>query len=539
MLKTFARAAAVAAALLCATAALAQKSFVRDDLASEGVRLEEKLKTEAGSTAAGRPAAQLRRDAEGLMSRSNQRGAMSLYAAAVALEPKNAANWVGFVKAVKAVTPKDYTERYQLRERAHGRRLCRLSARDDAPRRGRGARPPRRVSTSCSEDWRPALNAYAASLQLADEPALRKTYEELREKHGFRIPNYKVDSDSASPRVCFSFSGAAGARGASISRPSLRCPARPTPPITTEELAALRRRPEARRALRLRAAPGPAVVRRREPAEVGRLRDLCPRPLAAGALHRPQLRPAAHRPGGHPARLGQHAPASTSRSTASATATSCRRCARRSSSASSARSAAETIATEKGRKIWSGTLETQVRAQPRRRHGLPGHRGRRQARARRLRHDRAPDRARAPARRTRTITRQRATQWFVVSDLGLTAFKGEDGVHVLVRSLASAEPLAERRDPPRRPQQRGARRRKATDAAGHVAFDPGLARGEGGIAPGLVVASTGEGLRLPRPRLDRLRPHRPRREGPRRAGRGRRLSSSPSAASTAPARPCS
>ena len=117
MLKTFARAAAVAAALLCATAALAQKSFVRDDLASEGVRLEEKLKTEAGSTAAGRPAAQLRRDAEGLMSRSNQRGAMSLYAAAVALEPKNAANWVGFVKAVKAITPKDYTERYQLRER--------------------------------------------------------------------------------------------------------------------------------------------------------------------------------------------------------------------------------------------------------------------------------------------------------------------------------------------------------------------------------------------------------------------------------------
>ena len=90
---------------------------MRDDLASEGVRLEEKLRTEAGSTAAGRPAAQLRRDAEGLMSRSNQRGAMSLYAAAVALEPKNAANWVGFAKAVKAITPKDYTERYQLRER--------------------------------------------------------------------------------------------------------------------------------------------------------------------------------------------------------------------------------------------------------------------------------------------------------------------------------------------------------------------------------------------------------------------------------------
>src|SRR5262249_26374644 len=34
-----------------------------------------------------------------------------------------------------------------------------------------------------------------------------------------------------------------------------------------------------------------------------------------------------------------------------------------------------------------------------------------------------------------------ATQWFVVSDLGLTSFSGEDGVHVFVRSLASAAPL--------------------------------------------------------------------------------------------------
>ena len=35
-----------------------------------------------------------------------------------------------------------------------------------------------------------------------------------------------------------------------------------------------------------------------------------------------------------------------------------------------------------------------------------------------------------------------ATQWFIVSDLGLTAFKGQNGVHVFVRSLASAEPVA-------------------------------------------------------------------------------------------------
>jgi uncharacterized protein YfaS (alpha-2-macroglobulin family) len=35
-----------------------------------------------------------------------------------------------------------------------------------------------------------------------------------------------------------------------------------------------------------------------------------------------------------------------------------------------------------------------------------------------------------------------ATQWFIVSDLGLTAFSGKDGIHVLVRSLASALPVS-------------------------------------------------------------------------------------------------
>ena len=35
---------------------------------------------------------------------------------------------------------------------------------------------------------------------------------------------------------------------------------------------------------------------------------------------------------------------------------------------------------------------------------------------------------------------QRASQWFIVSDLGLTAYSGHDGIDVFVHSLASAEP---------------------------------------------------------------------------------------------------
>ena len=89
-----------------------------------------------------------------------------------------------------------------------------------------------------------------------------------------------------------------------------------------------------------------------------------------------------------------------------------------------------------------------------------------------------------------------ATQWFVVSDLGLTAFTGKGGVQVFVRSLASAEPV---RDVEVRLIARNNEvlATKKTDALGVATFDPGLARGEGGLAPGLVVATRGRRLRFP------------------------------------------
>ncbi len=51
---------------------------------------------------------------------------------------------------------------------------------------------------------------------------------------------------------------------------------------------------------------------------------------------------------------------------------------------------------------------------------------------------------------------QRATQWFIVSDLGLTAYSGHDGIDVFIHSLASAEPLAQVESPADGAQQRGA-----------------------------------------------------------------------------------
>jgi|GEM_PF-27543 len=85
-----------------------------------------------------------------------------------------------------------------------------------------------------------------------------------------------------------------------------------------------------------------------------------------------------------------------------------------------------------------------------------------------------------------------ATQWFIVTDLGLSTVTGDDGVHAFVRSLTTAQPVV------------GAKVRlvavnneilgeTTSDANGEATFAPGLARGDGGRAPQLLVVETAAG----------------------------------------------
>ena len=54
--------------------------------------------------------------------------------------------------------------------------------------------------------WRPALDALRVSLELREVAEVRQQYERMREEHGFRLLDYTVDADAASPRACFQFS---------------------------------------------------------------------------------------------------------------------------------------------------------------------------------------------------------------------------------------------------------------------------------------------------------------------------------------------
>ena len=54
--------------------------------------------------------------------------------------------------------------------------------------------------------WRPALDSLRLSLDLREVAEVRGQYEKMRDQHGFRLLDYTVDSDAASPRACFQFS---------------------------------------------------------------------------------------------------------------------------------------------------------------------------------------------------------------------------------------------------------------------------------------------------------------------------------------------
>ncbi|MBP0483207.1 alpha-2-macroglobulin family protein [Sagittula salina] len=85
----------------------------------------------------------------------------------------------------------------------------------------------------------------------------------------------------------------------------------------------------------------------------------------------------------------------------------------------------------------------------------------------------------------------RATQWFLLSDIGLTTMQGTDGLTVFARDLATAAPLAGLEVTllarANRPLQVA-----ITDDDGVARFAPGLMRGTGGTAPAVVMAKQGE-----------------------------------------------
>lgn len=84
----------------------------------------------------------------------------------------------------------------------------------------------------------------------------------------------------------------------------------------------------------------------------------------------------------------------------------------------------------------------------------------------------------------------RATQWFLVSDTGITTYAGTDGLNVFVRALSTAKPL-EGVDLQLLAKNNEILGTAKTDADGRAVFSAGLMRGTAGQAPAIITARNG------------------------------------------------
>jgi alpha-2-macroglobulin len=488
------------APILAPIAAAADKPFQNKELADSAVKLEAQIKADAGAPT--KTVAQIRHDADAAFTKNDFRGGMALLGQIVAAAPTDSATWLRLARTIMQIRPADDKERKLLLERAstaayiaYQRTTSRSEEADSLALVGN--------VLATEEIWRPALDALRLSLELREVAEVRGQYERVREAHGFRVLDYSVDADTASPRACFQFS---------------------------EDLP-----------LRADFSPFVAVAGTDKPALSAAEKQLCVEGLAHGDTYAVTLRAGlpstVHETLSKSAdfsiyvrdrkpfvrfstnayvlpRTGQRGIPLVSTNTRAVAVEVFRVPDRSLLGAIGGNDDArdfqrglgsyevERLRNERGIAVWKGELAIEAAplnadvttafpvdqaigalkpgvyvmvAQPQELKGASDDFG------------------------------ALATQWFIVSDLGITAFTGNDGIHVFVNSLATAEPknALEVRLLSRSNEVLATRR---TDAGGHAQFESGLASGEGGSAPAVVTAGDAQGdyafLNLAAPAFD-------------------------------------
>lgn len=479
------RAVSVCAALVLGlvSAHAADKAFKRDDLADSAIRLEAQIKTESGVI--NKTAATLKSDTDAAFKRSDLRGALQLLGQTAAVAPEDSGNWLRLAKTIFQIRPADNRERTFFYERASTaayiayQRAANATEEADALAVLGNALSERKL-------WRPALDALRLSLDQREVADVRGQYEKLRDEQGFRLLDYSVDSDSASPRACFQFSEDLAKR-ADFS-PFLALAGTDNPALTSEgrQLCVEGLKHGERYTINLRAGL-PSTVKESLPksAEFNiYVRDRKPFVRFTGRAY---VLP----------RTGQRGIPLVSVNTPAVSVNIFRIGDRNLINSvlssdfqrSLSRYELADLGGEKGVKVWTGEVATAATLNADVVTAFPV--------------DQAVGEmqpgvyvmtaaAKGPGSSSDDDSGSLATQWFIVSDMGLTAYSGNDGIHVFINSLATTAPTsgAEVRLVARNNEILATRK---TDSAGHILFEAGLARGEGGLSPALLSVTGDKG----------------------------------------------
>ena len=472
-------AALIAFAILPATAQDAKvKDFQLSRLDEAAVKLEAQIKSDAGKVT--KPAAQLRKDADAAFQKNDFRVGMVVLGQLVAVAPDDGANWLRLARSIRQIKPRDDKEKAFLLDRAatsayigYLRGKDRTVEADSLTVLG--------DTLADQRQWRPALDAMRIALEARESADLRGRYERLRLEHGFRMLDYSVDSDAVSPRACFQFSELLPAKGTDFSPfVAVLGQDRPALSVNEKQLCVEGLRHGERYQITLRAGLPSTVHETLSKSTEFTIfvRDRKPFVRFSGKAY---VLP----------RTGQRGIPVLSVNTSAVTVAVYRIGDRNlidtvlgyDFQRNLSRYQAEQIASERGSKVWSGELKVEPKLNTEVTTAFPIGEALK---------DIGPGVYAMIATPKDALTDNdydaQATQWFIVSDLGLTAYTAHDGVDVFVHSLASAEPKdkTEVRLIARNNEVLAVRQ---TDQFGHAHFEAGLTRGEGGQSPAAVVAS--------------------------------------------------
>ena len=179
------------------------KAFQLGRLDEAAVKLEAQIKSDAGKVA--KPAAQLRKDADAAFQKNDFRAGMVVLGQLVTVAPEDGANWLRLARTIRQIKPRDDKEKAFLVDRAATSAYIAYQRAKDRPTES-DSLTVLGDALADQRQWRPALDAMRIAVEARESADLRGRYERLRLAHGFRMLDYSIDSDAASPRACFQFS---------------------------------------------------------------------------------------------------------------------------------------------------------------------------------------------------------------------------------------------------------------------------------------------------------------------------------------------
>jgi uncharacterized protein YfaS (alpha-2-macroglobulin family) len=416
---------------------------------------------------------------EQAMRNNDPRTAMQDFTSAIAISPDDGNLWIKLAKSILVVPPANGEETASLQR--------------DGTSAAWNAYQLQRTTTTRAESlavlaaaldrrdlYRPALSAYEASLALVNAAAVTAEYRDLKARKGFRIIDHSVDADTASPRICAQFSEELVKTGVDYA-PFVKVDDQAPKSVEAKDkqicVEGLEHGNHYRVAFRsgLPAAIGEVLE---APVQLNvYVRDRAPSARFTGDSF---VLPSTARRGIPVVTVNMDAADMKLYRIGDRSLTQLLSGTQFLQQLNS--DDIDSIADQMGAPVWQGRLEISNELNKEVVTSFPID-------------EALPERkpgvyllTAAPLNDRRDSWEARATQWFVISDIGLTTYTGDDGLNVFARSLASAKPLAniELTLLARNNEVLGTAR---TGADGRATFTPGLTRGTGGMVPAAIMGS--------------------------------------------------